>query len=49
MVAAGTGTRFGGAKQYAALGPRRVLDHAVEVASACSDGVVVVTPPAGSD
>ena len=49
MVAAGTGTRFGGAKQYAALGARRVLDHAIEVAVSRSDGVVVVTPPDGAE
>jgi 2-C-methyl-D-erythritol 4-phosphate cytidylyltransferase len=48
VVAAGTGTRFGGAKQYASLGARRVLDHAIEVATSRSDGVVVVTPPDGA-
>ena len=45
MVAAGTGTRFGGAKQFADLGGRRVADWAIEAAAACSDGVVVVVPP----
>jgi 2-C-methyl-D-erythritol 4-phosphate cytidylyltransferase len=44
VVAAGSGSRFGAAKQFAALGSQRVLDHAVEVAAASSDGVVVVAP-----
>ena len=47
MVAAGTGARFGGPKQFADLGGRRVADWAVEAATAASDGVVVVVP-AGS-
>ncbi len=45
MVAGGTGSRFGGAKQYEQLGARRVIDHAVETARAVSDGVVLVVPP----
>jgi 2-C-methyl-D-erythritol 4-phosphate cytidylyltransferase len=45
VVAAGTGTRFGGPKQFVDLGGRRVADWAVEAAAAASDGVVVVVPP----
>jgi 2-C-methyl-D-erythritol 4-phosphate cytidylyltransferase len=45
VVAAGTGTRFGGAKQFAALGGRRVVDWSLDVAGAVSDGVVLVVPP----
>ncbi len=45
MVAAGAGTRFGSAKQFADLGGRRVVDWAVEAAWSVSDGVVVVVPP----
>lgn len=45
VVAAGSGQRFGGSKQLAALGDRRVLDHAMERALTVSTGVVVVTAP----
>jgi 2-C-methyl-D-erythritol 4-phosphate cytidylyltransferase len=45
VVAAGAGTRFGGAKQFAELGGRRVADWAIEAATAASDGVIVVVPP----
>jgi 2-C-methyl-D-erythritol 4-phosphate cytidylyltransferase len=45
VVAGGTGQRFGAAKQFAALGDRRVIDWAVGAARAVSDGVVVVVPP----
>jgi 2-C-methyl-D-erythritol 4-phosphate cytidylyltransferase len=45
VLAAGAGTRFGGAKQFGRLGERRVVDLAVETAASCSDGVVVVVPP----
>ena len=45
MVGGGAGQRFGGAKQYELLDDRRVIDHAVDVARSCSDGVVVVVPP----
>ena len=51
VVAAGSGSRFGGAKQWAALGDRRVVDHAVDAALAapsCS-GVVVVVPAGDVD
>jgi len=44
VVAGGTGTRFGGAKQYASLGGRRVLDWSLDSARAAGDGVVVVVP-----
>src|SRR5438132_4449459 len=45
VVAAGSGTRFGGPKQFASLLGRRVLDWSVAAAAAVSDGVVVVLPP----
>lgn len=44
MVAAGSGQRFGGPKQYSSLGGRRVIDWAVHAAREASDGVVVVVP-----
>lgn len=46
MVAGGAGTRFGAAKQYLAVGGRRILDRSVDVATSVSDGVVVVVPAA---
>lgn len=45
VVAAGGGTRFGGAKQYAPLGDRRVLDWSLATAREAADGVVLVVPP----
>ena len=45
MVAGGTGSRFGRAKQYELVGTRRVIDHAADIAREVSDGVVVVVPP----
>jgi len=45
VVAAGSGTRYGGAKQYERLGRGRVIDLAVAAAAAAGDGVVVVVPP----
>jgi 2-C-methyl-D-erythritol 4-phosphate cytidylyltransferase/2-C-methyl-D-erythritol 2,4-cyclodiphosphate synthase len=45
VVAAGAGERFGGAKQYARLGGRRVLDWAVAATRGACDGVVLVVPP----
>jgi 2-C-methyl-D-erythritol 4-phosphate cytidylyltransferase len=45
VVAAGAGQRFGRPKQFEMLGDRRVVDWSVDVASAASDGVVVVLPP----
>ena len=44
VVAGGSGTRFGGPKQFLSLGGRRVVDRAVEAARAASDGVVLVVP-----
>jgi len=49
VVAAGGGARFGGAKQYAALGGQRVLDWSLDAARAASDGVVLVVPEASVD
>ena len=46
MVAGGSGSRAGCAKQYEQVGSRRVIDHAVETARSASDGVVVVVPAA---
>ncbi len=48
VVAAGGGSRFGAAKQFAQLGDGSVLDRAVSVARESCDGVVVVLP-AGRD
>ena len=45
VVAAGSGSRFGRAKQYEPLGDRRVLDWALQAAQAVSEGVVLVVPP----
>ena len=44
VVAAGAGRRFGSAKQFEVLAGRTVVDHAVAVAAAVSDGVVLVVP-----
>ena len=44
IVAAGSGSRFGGAKQYLELAESRVVDRSVAVAAQVSDGVVVVVP-----
>ncbi|TSA51789.1 MAG: 2-C-methyl-D-erythritol 4-phosphate cytidylyltransferase [Actinobacteria bacterium] len=46
VVAAGSGARFGGQKQFAMLGDRRVLDWSLEVAREVSAGVVAVLPAA---
>jgi len=48
VVAAGGGTRFGAAKQFARLGGASVVDRAVAVAQESCDGVVVVLPEGGS-
>src|SRR5207245_1589408 len=42
VAAAGSGTRFGGAKQYERLGAQRVLDWAVQALRPFCDGVVLV-------
>jgi 2-C-methyl-D-erythritol 4-phosphate cytidylyltransferase len=44
VVAAGSGQRFGSPKQFEDLGGRPLLSWAVDTASSCSDGVVVVLP-----
>jgi 2-C-methyl-D-erythritol 4-phosphate cytidylyltransferase len=44
VVAAGSGARFGGAKQFQAVGSERIVDRAVQTARRCCDGVVVVLP-----
>lgn len=49
VVAGGSGTRFGGLKQYEVLGPSRVLDWSVNAARAASDGVVLVVPAADAE
>ncbi|MEZ5231320.1 MAG: 2-C-methyl-D-erythritol 4-phosphate cytidylyltransferase [Acidimicrobiales bacterium] len=42
VVAGGSGTRFGAAKQYATLAGRRVLDWSLDAARSHADGVVLV-------
>jgi 2-C-methyl-D-erythritol 4-phosphate cytidylyltransferase len=49
VVAAGSATRFGAAKQFAPLGDRRVVDWSLAAARAVSDGVVLVVPPGDDD
>lgn len=44
VVAGGSGSRFGSAKQYLELAGRRVLDWSIAAARSVSDGVVVVLP-----
>jgi len=44
VVAAGTGARFGGAKQFEQLRGRRVVDWSIAASRAAADGVVVVVP-----
>jgi 2-C-methyl-D-erythritol 4-phosphate cytidylyltransferase len=44
VVAAGSGARFGGAKQFQTVGAERLVDRAVRAVTRCSDGVVVVLP-----
>jgi len=45
VLAAGSGTRFGGQKQFAMLGGTRLVDRVVETASTSCDAVVLVLPP----
>jgi len=45
VVAAGSGRRFGAAKQFEPLGGVRVLDWSLAAARAACDGVVAVLPP----
>ncbi len=49
VVAAGSGSRFGAAKQFSELGGVSVLDRSVSAAARHSDGVVVVVPASESD
>lgn len=44
VVAGGAGTRFGGAKQFAPLAGRRVVDWAIEAARGADRGVILVVP-----
>lgn len=46
MVAAGSGSRFGGPKQFAELEGRRVVDWALVASRSVADGVVLVVPAA---
>jgi 2-C-methyl-D-erythritol 4-phosphate cytidylyltransferase len=45
VVAAGSGARFGSAKQFATLNGERLVDIAVDAARLHSDDVVLVLPP----
>jgi 2-C-methyl-D-erythritol 4-phosphate cytidylyltransferase len=51
VVAAGSGSRFGGPKQYEPLGDRRVLDWSLAGAASACDRIVLVVPSdrAGDD
>lgn len=42
VVAAGTGDRYGGPKQYQAVGGRRVLDWSLTACRTVVDGIVLV-------
>lgn len=44
VVAAGSGSRFGGEKQYRQVAGQRVLDWSLRAARSASDGVVLVVP-----
>jgi 2-C-methyl-D-erythritol 4-phosphate cytidylyltransferase len=44
VLAAGSGTRFGGAKQFATLGDRSLVDIVVTTAASVCESVVVVLP-----
>ena len=45
VVAAGSGQRFGGAKQFEMLADKTLVEWAATTARAVSDGVIVVLPP----
>jgi 2-C-methyl-D-erythritol 4-phosphate cytidylyltransferase len=45
VVAAGSGARYGGLKQFASLGGRSLVEWAVEHSKAVAEGVVLVVPP----
>lgn len=47
VVAAGTGNRFGAAKQYERLGDRRVIDWSLDAARGVATGVVAVVAEGG--
>lgn len=49
VVAAGSGSRFGGAKQWAPLAGRRVVDWSIDAARSVADGVVLVVPAVDAD
>ena len=49
IVAAGSGNRFGGPKQYETVGGKRLLDHCVDAARRAGCEVVVVVPAADAD
>jgi len=49
VVAAGSGNRFGGAKQFSPLGDRSVLDWVVQATARWCSGVVVVVPAAHTE
>lgn len=44
VLAAGSGTRFGGPKQFAELSGQPMVEHAVRSAASASHGVVLVLP-----
>jgi 2-C-methyl-D-erythritol 4-phosphate cytidylyltransferase len=46
IVAGGSGSRFGGPKQFELLGDERMIDRSLGVAAAATDGVVLVVPGA---
>lgn len=45
VVAGGSGTRFGGPKQLATLGGRRIIDRSIDAVRDLVAGVIVVGPP----
>jgi 2-C-methyl-D-erythritol 4-phosphate cytidylyltransferase len=49
VVAAGSGRRYGGAKQYEPLAGRRVIDWSLAAAAGAADGVVAVVTPGEAD
>lgn len=49
VVAAGSGTRFGGAKQWADIDGRSVTELSVSACKQACDGVVLVVPPDASE
>lgn len=49
VVAAGTGCRFGGPKQYELLGSRRVLDWSLAAVRRVASGVVLAVAPGRED